>query len=684
MNSTTLQRVVRVLAYASFITPLIVLPTSFIFPFIVPKIIFFRSTVILMAAAFALLILADPSAFRPRTTPLSLALLIFLVSATVSTFVGTDAYHSFWDNHERMLGLFTLFHYVAYYFIITTCFRTTLEWKQLFRWCLLVGSVVMIIGVLQVGNPELLLNQGSERVASSLGNPIYVGGFALFLLFTGWWLLMHEKDLAMRVVLAVTMLLAVAGLFFSGTKGSMLGLIAGLISAAIGYGIFAKEHPLVRRGTIIGVCIMALVLGGLFMFRASPSVRSIPALGPLLNVSLTSGTGSTRVIAWKIAIESWKERPMFGWGPNNFFYAFNKHYNPRSLEFGYGETWFDNAHNIILNTLSTQGIVGLVSYLGIFVVGLVMVVRALQKGTVDVHSAVIGGSFMIAHLVQNATVFENPTSYLYFMVWLAFLNRFTLIGEHTENAMPSPGASQPARAPVSYGKMGLAAGAAVLIIFITNIQPARANRATLRAMATIAQNPLLGLEVSRIPLTVSSPHIDDIRNDLARQLLQAVAGQGQALGAPAANQILSFGEEELLKNLTLHPADIRVHLMLAQIYQLKAMTNQDARHLLNAEFYLQQALTYTPRRQQFLFMLATVQAQLGKQAEAIAASQKALELNPQVQESYWRLAYMYNLFGDNVKAREIIQLAEKNNVTLDPQGKEIARIIMAGESVKGK
>ena len=69
------------------------------------------------------------------------------------------------------------------------------------------------------------------------------------------------------------------------------------------------------------LCLGFVLLGFAFIFRQSDFVKNIPAVGRLVNTQIAS---DTRTMAWGIAVDSWKEKPIFGWGPNNFYYAFNK------------------------------------------------------------------------------------------------------------------------------------------------------------------------------------------------------------------------------------------------------------------------------------------------------------------------------------------------------------------------
>jgi 4-amino-4-deoxy-L-arabinose transferase-like glycosyltransferase len=150
-----------------------------------------------------------------------------------------------------MLGFFTIMHYGLYYLICSAVLKNWLEWKKALRVFLCAGSVVMFIGLLQVINPDLLLNQGSERVASTLGNPIYVGGYGLFLMFVAYLLYSKEDNKLWRITSVLLGLLALAGTFYSGTRGSLLGLAIGGGVGAVLYLFFLKEQIKARLGVRI-------------------------------------------------------------------------------------------------------------------------------------------------------------------------------------------------------------------------------------------------------------------------------------------------------------------------------------------------------------------------------------------------------------------------------------------------
>ncbi len=153
----TSSRILWWLTVATFFVPLIVVPGSFIFPFIVPKALAFRTLVLCMIGVFASSYYARNTQVKIKWTALSGAVLAFGLSFGLSTFFGTDAHHSMWDNHERMLGFYTVLHYILYFFIVSRSFRDKETWHKLLGVFLGAGSMVMLLGIMQKINPAFLL-----------------------------------------------------------------------------------------------------------------------------------------------------------------------------------------------------------------------------------------------------------------------------------------------------------------------------------------------------------------------------------------------------------------------------------------------------------------------------------------------------------------------------------------------
>jgi len=672
MNRKILETAVKFLIGGTFLAPLIVMSDNFVFPFIVPKIIFFRTLVLLMLGTYVLLLAVNWKKYRPKLTPLTLALSAFYLSFLVSTFVGVDWYRSFWDNHERMLGLFTVTHYVLYYFVVTSVIREWRDWKVLLRFFLLAGGAVMIIALYQkLVDPEFLLNQGRSRVQSTLGNSIYLGGYGIFMLFLTAVLYFREQERVWKGILIACGLLGLSGIFTSGSRGPFLALIAGGGLMALTYLIGLKsEYKKVKQAIVGGLVALVVIMGIAFLFRDTSAVLNTPVLGRLVNTDVFAGGDKVneRILAWGTAIDAWKERPVLGWGPNNYYYAFNKYYDPRMLDHGWGQTWFDNAHNIIVNTLAVQGAVGVLTYFSIFVAGFFYVIRTYKKDDLDIHmtAAIVG--FFGAHLVSNVFVFENPTSYIYFMFFLAFANAQTL----------KPSSDEDGGKTASGGLAVLVFSIALLLVYATDVKPARANMASLDAIqfgygGRLAESS----EAFDRALGFGSPHVDDIRNDFARMVerVERRAPQNGEEFADAFAVVFAKAHSELKQNYDLHPMDIRVHLMDAQLTNVLSKRGEPEK-LSEAIGYLEEAKEFSPKRQQVIYMLSILYTNNNQYSEAVGVLQQSIEDNARIGEGYWRLAALLFQTGNVEQSRAIAEEALRVRARLDKQGKAIINQVL--------
>lgn len=653
MKSTPI-KFLKVLVYLSFLVPLAVFPSeyilsNFIFPFVVPKVLLFRTIVMLMIIPYAFLLYSYRKEFRPSSHPLHYMVLLYFIGLFVSTVSGVDFASSFWDTHERMLGFFTLIHYAVYYFILSSVFKQKEEWKN-FQWGFLIaGVVVMLVGLYQRIAPDYLLNQGSWRVASTLGNPIYVGGYGLFLTYLGYLIGMQENIPWKKYLAWSGAFLGIVGVFISGTRGTMLGLFFSIAVLLGVYLLCLKGHKKIRSAIVALFGLGIIVLGILFAYRTTPVVQNIPSLGRLLNSSLTGDSAGTRLIAWKIAYQGWKDLPIFGWGPNNYYYTFNQYYNPASLYYGAGETWFDNAHNVLMNTLATGGIVGILAYLAIYGAAGFLLVRGYRQKMIDVHFLAVGFAFLAGHLIHNIFVFENVTSYLYFFFFLAAIAALTTERQEFKEKART--------IPLSV-KVGLTV-VVVGIIYYTDIRVGQANHATLNAVRSIYSGQVeTGFMHYEEAKKLSSPHIADIRSDFVRaaaQLVEHAYRNGQT-----SKEMQNFLNKVYLEQQATRqerPLDIRVQLLLSQVAMLQYYLEKDVTKLDEAEALLQEAKKISPFRQQLNFSLAIIKTFRGQTEEALVLYREAVEWEPRAGESWIKLGLA--TFAQTEKTEDAVKIFEE-------------------------
>ena len=124
-------------------------------------------------------------------------------------------------------------------------------------------------------------------------------------------------------------------------------MLAGILRLAIGKDPKAK---LFGRGILTILTIGAFLIIFLSILPGNSVSRA-------MEKGFGEGTVHGRIVVWEIAWKGFLDRPLLGWGPENFGLAFARHYNPclGSSQCA-PEVWFDLAHNIVLDTLTETGV----------------------------------------------------------------------------------------------------------------------------------------------------------------------------------------------------------------------------------------------------------------------------------------------------------------------------------------
>lgn len=639
---------IKIFVYASFIMPLILLGSTFIFPFVFPKAIYFRIVVELMLGLYILLCLKNKD-YRPQKTPLFFVLCFLFFVLLLSCFFGVDFQRSFWGNFERMSGWFTLIHFGIYFVIVANVFKSWPEWCNLLRWSLVTSFFVGLTGLNFLLSENSIMKIGG---GGTLGNFIYLANFVLFHVFIAWYLFRKEEKKSWKIFAAVLGIIGIMIMIYNGKRGPLLGLITGGFFGLILYSALTK----IKKWKTFGLGLIGLVIILSFLaiiYRQSSFVQKIPVVGQLANISFHSGTGETRAIAWNIAYQAWKEKPIFGWGVENFYYAFNKYYNPKSLEHGYYETWFDRSHNIFLDYLSTSGILGLFGYLAVFFAVFWLAGASYKRKKIDLDTLVFLTIFFVAYGVQNFFVFDHLSSYLIFFLILAFVNvvaEKSLIGDSVKiDQKLNKGQSS----RLSLAWVIIVGSAILFFVYKTNIKPAQANNSDLESQRMAQSNFSKGFENMKKTIEIDGAHLTDVRNDFAKVII-SYSQNAEALKSNVYKQAVSFIMEELKKNVGNHPLELQSWISLAQYYIL-------VEDLQQAEESFQQARSLSPKRQQVAYMLVRIKAMRRDYDGAIKILNKTIEDGPNIPDSYWYLSLVYDDLGEKNKSYDNLKIALAKN-----------------------
>jgi len=442
-----------------YLVPLVVLfvaPSNF-FPFIGIKYYLFRTFV-----SFSLICVLIYWAFEDKENkiikdlkevfnrPLVKITTIFVFIYVLASLFAYDPQSAFWSNYERQEGGFQMLHYWLFFILLNLLFKTKKDWTRLFMVSIIAGTGMVLYGIFSIILPEnffgpytslmqgtsnpgfwsMLLNK-SIRFQGSLGNPAYVAPYLMFIIFYTLYLWWDKKIRINSRSFWYLFLVLFFTLFFvlSQTRGAFLGLIAGIFAFLI-YLILSNKN--LKKAGILGMVILIILGGIVYFYRNSNFIQNLPG-SRFLQISFKERTAQTRFWTWQSAWKGFKERPILGWGPENFPAVFDKYFDQRHyLVNTPSETWFDRAHSVIFDYLAETGILGLLSYLGIYVVFYLIFFRSIKiynelKNKKNLSKDLPNDlqwnllfSILIAYFVQNLIIFEVLPMYLNFFLVLAF------------------------------------------------------------------------------------------------------------------------------------------------------------------------------------------------------------------------------------------------------------------------
>ncbi len=605
-----------------FLVPFIPLfvANSFFFPFITGKGFAFRIIVEIVTGAWLILALRD-SAYLPKSSWLARAFLVFLAVIFIADLGSPNVSKSFWSNYERMEGFVTLVHLFAYFIVLGTML-TREWWNRYFNATVAASVAVSLYGVLQLLH-VIQINQGGVRVDATFGNATYLAVYMLFHLFlvAFLWARAAARTLGAKVWYGIAVALQFLIFYFTATRGAMIGLIIGIFLACVL--VFLQEkgwNHLRKKSGIIFVALLILV-GGIVLIKNTAFVKQQTVLSRLTSVS--AGDAAPRLMVWGMAFKGFKEHPIFGWGQESFNYVFNKYYDPGMYS---QEQWFDRTHDVFFDWLIAGGVLGLLSYLSLFVAFLYYV---WKKGSIFgvLEKSILTGMFA-GYFVHNVFVFDNLTSYLLFFMFLAYLHfeyassvprlsRVLVIDEGVKNRIAVP----------------IIAVLTIFAVYTVNVPPILAARALIQAMSPRTEGAEVNLTSFKEALSYNSFGTAEVRE----QLVQGAAIVGNAnIDDKIKLAFFNLARSEMLLQLAKTPEDARYQIFMGSFLKRFGLYK-------DALPYLEKANALSPTKQTILFELGTDYLNVGDVNKALATLKHSYELAPKFEEPtfVYALALLY-------------------------------------------
>lgn len=613
MNKQILRNAIFVGLFAIPFIPFLVSGSLF-FPFITTKAFAFRIVIEIVFALWLALVLVSDE-YRPKKSLIMYAVLTFLLVIGVANIFGVEPVKSFWSNFERMEGYITLLHLVGLFLVTGSVFQAK-EWKWWWNTSL-VASLIMVFYCLFQLSGNLEIHQGGVRVDGTLGNASYLALYFLIHIFVALYYWVKSKTSVERWLYGILMVLQASILYATATRGAILGLIGGLFVIAV-LNLNNKENERIKRWSryaLAGLVAFVLVF---IVARNTSFVSNSPVLSRFSNLSVSSLKTEGRAFVWPMAIEGIKEKPILGWGQDNFNYVFAEHYSAEMYKL---EPWFDRAHNIFLDWAIAGGLLGLISYLALYIVILVSVWKRKNHFS-HVEKSVITG-LLAAYFFNNFFVFDNLISYTLFFSLLAYVHSY--LSENEEGLISK--------------NLSLMSGNMVMIpvlvfmvfaLYVFNIKPIIANTSLIKALNTnttddkknAMNNFIKAYESSRL----GRPEVVEWISSSAPTILA-----DDKISFEERNKYFEFATkaiEDVRKDLAIDP---RYELVAGNFYSSVGSSA-------TALVHLNKAKEAMPEKQVVYFGLGQLALRDGKTKESLAYFKQAYDMAPGYEEA--QLVYL--------------------------------------------
>ncbi|KKT89047.1 MAG: O-antigen ligase [Parcubacteria group bacterium GW2011_GWB1_45_10] len=640
------------------LTPLVVSDSFYLFPFVLPKVIFLRSVIGLALILFLADVLAGffktrtfPS-FRFWKNPIFIFVCLFLISAALSSIFAPNAYRAFFGNAERSEGLYGILHYFVFMILSLLIFRKK-DWFTFFKILLVVGFISSFYAWLQYLRIDKfpLAFPAEAQPGSFHGNPAFLASYLILLFAPAAFIFLNSKEGSFwRYASVFVSVFAFATVFITAIRGAILGLAAGLTVLLI---ILAFSSKLkVRKLFFVNISVILLLVLIAFGFtfwttKDSPFWLKIPGLNRLTSLSFENPSVVTRLVGLKISWDAFKEKPILGWGMENYGIAYNKHFDP-SYSF-YAEDWFDRAHNRVADIAVMQGLFGFLAYFGLLGSVFYLFFKEWKKkneGEISRAAPVLAAVFA-AYFVNNFFLFDQITSYIPLFGILGFLIAESNIGRSDlpnidGNVRRSDlrGIGQKIN-PYLFALPALVLTGGVLwALYFWNYLPVY-QVITLRdaVRSRVGQNILAASDKFLTPYNY-------IQMEIRKQFLEIIYNSKLITNEkfkPLADKALQAMEEFTDKE----PFDPRHFSSLIESYNERA--KEDPSLFTKTEVFARKAVALSPNRQGLLYHLAFTLAGEERFDEAIELSRETLALDPRIAKAHYELAINLALAADSEK-----------------------------------
>ncbi|MFA6215548.1 MAG: O-antigen ligase family protein [Patescibacteria group bacterium] len=479
--------------------------------------------------------------------------------------------------------------------------------------------------------------------------PLFLGFFILLqvLIFLVWYL--QSRRYFILALLTVIFLFDFFIFFNTQTRGAIVGLALGLCFLAFG-SLFLAVNKKIKIISL--VCLVIIVVSPfiLFALKNSSFIKTNGTLNRLATISLNDITTESRLNTWQASWKGWTETPksfLIGYGPENYYYAFNKNFPVEIYKDNGSQIWFDRAHNIIFDVGVTTGILGLAAYLAVLILAIIALIR-VYRNQHDISQSWLLIGLLIAYFTQNLFVFDTLSTEILFYPLLAFI--VFLAGLNPKDRQGNE-EKENLRSDINYVYVISLLLVLAFVISAVNVRTVEANAAIFKGITA----PLCSSPDNKCSAAQINKNIDTKFGYFKQAIEQALPGrfearqqlsnfavqlaQNQNIDQAKSRSVLNYTVTELQKSVNEEPLNFRHRLWLGSVYNSVFILDQTAPQ--KALQVMQAGIDLSPTRPQLYFEMGQSYGLLGNFDQAIEYFKKGVALSPEVLDSNWNLLSIY-------------------------------------------
>lgn len=341
----------------------------------------------------------------------------------LATIFSLDPYYSFWESPYRAGGFLNFSCYIIFAVLAFLIIKER-SWQKIWDFSIFFGVLVSIIAIFQQYNifSETIIPY-SGRPPSTMGGPTFLALYLILLFFITFSFALKEKQIKKKVFYILAFLLFILIILLTGSRAAYFGLLIGFFYFIL---CFPKKQRLVVSLKILFLLLLIVGAYGVYYLNGQPKLPNYLQKSKIFQgfsnrLSISMVLQEPRFSAWLVSLEAIKERPLFGYGPENFSIAFDKHYNP-SLPYitrDWG-SWYDKAHNFLFDISVTTGIPALIIFLSLFAVLFWRLQKVKEKE--PENSLICHGvqATFFGYLAANFFSFDSFSTYLISFLLIAY------------------------------------------------------------------------------------------------------------------------------------------------------------------------------------------------------------------------------------------------------------------------